>query len=114
MKYPKQCLPIGLLLAVSMLSARAGTFFSDFNTGALPSGSHTNAGGSGGAYLELTGGLGDSGCLKICKTLNSQNGSSTLDDHHASSPIYAFDLTFSVRAPGSGTPAHGLAIGAAT
>src|SRR5947209_10515441 len=114
MKYAKQCLYVGLLLAVSMMPARAGTFFSDFNSGALPPGSHTNSnistGGSGGAYLEGTGGVGDSGCLKICKTINSQNGSFILDDLDAGNPIYGFDISFNVRVGGSGNPADGFAV----
>jgi len=69
MKTLRQCLQTGLLLAATTLSARAGSFFSDFNSGVLPPGTHTNSniggGGSGGAYLELTGGVGDSGCLKL-------------------------------------------------
>src|SRR5437879_10241089 len=102
MKYPRFYLSTTLFVAAAatMFSAQAGTFFSDFNTGALPSGSHTNAGGSGGGYLELTGGVGDSGCLKICKTINSQNGSFILDDLDAGSPIYGFDMTFNVRVGG--------------
>src|SRR5207302_916873 len=82
---------------------------------ALPPGSHTNSnistGGSGGAYLEGTGGVGDSGCLKICKTINSQNGSFILDDLDAGNPIYGFDISFNVRIGGGGqTPADGFAV----
>ena len=55
----KRCLQIGqigLLLTAAPLSAQAGSFSSDFNSGALPPGTHTNANAAGGAYLELTGG----------------------------------------------------------
>src|SRR5437868_11976060 len=111
MNNTKQCLQVSLLLAASVLSARAGTFSSDFNTGALPSGSHTNAGGSGGAYLELTGGVGDSGCLKLTKNVNSQQGSFILDDLDSGNPIYGFDVTFKVRVGGgTSSPADGLSL----
>src|SRR5438477_10914116 len=106
----KQCFQTGLLVAATTLSVRAGSFFSDFNSGALPAGTHTNAGGSGGAYLEGTGGVGDSGCLKITKTINSQNGSFILDDLDAGNPIYGFDINFNVRVGGSGNPADGFAV----
>lgn len=97
-------------MAAATLSSQAGTFTSDFNTGALPSGSHTNPANSGGAYLELTGGVGDSGCLKITKNQNDQRGSFILDDLDAGSPIYGFDATFKLRIGGGGdTPADGIA-----
>jgi hypothetical protein len=101
---------IGLFLTATTLAARAGSFFSDFNSGALPPGTHTNAAPAGGAYLELSGGVGDSGCFKICKTVNSQNGSLILDDLDAGNPIYGFDITFNVRVGGSSNPADGFAL----
>src|ERR1051326_5354753 len=96
----KHRLQIGIFLTAATLSANAGTFFSDFNTGALPAGSHTNANAAGGAYLELTGGVSDSGCLKLTKAINGQNGSFILDDLDAGSPIYGFDVTFKLRIGG--------------
>src|SRR6266550_1008197 len=110
----QRCLQTSLFLAAAALSARAGTFFNDFNSGDLPPGTHTNSnilspGGSGGAYLELSGGIGDSGCLKLTKNINSQNGSFILDDLDAGAPIYGFDATFKVRiGGGGGTPADGM------
>jgi len=101
---PKHPLRLALVLLATALAARAGTFTSDFNTGNLPSGSHTNANTSGGAYLELTGGVGDSGCLKLTKSINSQNGSFILDDLDAGQPIYGFDATFKLRIGGGTTP----------
>jgi hypothetical protein len=93
------------------MSAQAGTFTTNFNTGALPAGSHTNANSNGGAYLELTGGVGDSGCLKLTKNINSQNGSFILDDLDAGQPIYGFDMTFKLRiGGGSSTPADGMSV----
>src|SRR5438094_9917793 len=101
----------GLLLSGFVLSVHAGTFTSDFNSGALPAGSHTNANANGGAYLELTGGVGDSGCLKLTKNINSQNGSFILDDLDAGQPIYGFDITYKLRiGGGTGTPADGMSL----
>src|SRR5215467_1145142 len=101
----------GFLLSGVALSVQAGTFSTDFNSGALPAGSHTNANAGGGAYLELTGGVGDSGCLKLTKSINSQNGSFILDDLDAGSPIYGFDVTFKVRiSGGTATPADGFSL----
>src|SRR5437867_3232229 len=101
----------GLLLSGLALAAsvQAGSFTADFNTGALPPGTHTNFNANGGAYLELTGGIGDSGCLKLTKNINSQNGSFILDDLDAGAPIYGFDATFKLRiGGGGGTPADGM------
>src|SRR5215475_4385643 len=100
----KRRLQIGIFLTTAAISVQAGTFFSNFDTGALPAGSHTNANTAGGAYLELTGGVGDSGCLKLTKSINSQNGSFILDDLDSGQPIYGFDATFKLRiGGGSGT-----------
>lgn len=100
-----------LLLMATLLPAGAGTFTSDFNTGNLPSGTHTNANAAGGAYLELDGGVGNSGCLKLTKSINSQQGSFILDDLDAGNPIYGFDATFKIRiGGGSGTPADGFSL----
>src|SRR5215831_12973334 len=101
----------GFLLSGVALTVQAGSFSTDFNTGALPAGSHTNANAAGGAYLELTGGVGDSGCLKLTKNINSQNGSFILDDLDAGQPIYGFDVTYKVRiGGGTSTPADGMSL----
>jgi hypothetical protein len=101
----------GFLLSGVALSVQAGSFSTDFNSGALPAGSHTNANPAGGAYLELSGGVGDSGCLKLTKNINSQNGSFILDDLDAGQPIYGFDATFKIRiGGGTSTPADGLSL----
>jgi len=101
----------GFLLSGMALSVQAGTFNTDFNTGALPPGTHTNANSGGGAYLELSGGVGDSGCLKLTKNINGQNGSFILDDLDAGQPIYGFDATFKLRiGGGSSPPADGLSL----
>ena len=94
----------GFLLSGVALTVQAGSFSTDFNSGALPAGSHTNANAQGGAYLELTGGVGNSGCLKLTKNINSQNGSFILEDLDAGQPIYGFDATFKLRIGGGSTP----------
>src|SRR5438105_6744569 len=100
----------GLLVAATALSARAGTFFNDFNSGALPAGTHIN----GTAVIELTGGVGDSGSLKLTKNINSQQGSFILDDLDSGNQIYGFDATFKMRiGGGSGTPADGFSFSVA-
>jgi hypothetical protein len=111
----KQCFQIGLFLAAATLSARAGSFFSDFNSGALPPGTFTNSnissGGTGGAYLELVDGVTNSGCLKITKSINSQNGSFVLSDLDNGTPIAGFEMNFNVRIGGGGSsPADGFAV----
>lgn len=106
----KKYIPICLLSAAA-LSVRAGTFSNNFNTGDLPPGTYTNANAGGGAYLELTGGVGDSGCLKLTKNINGQQGSFILDDLDAGNPIYGFDITFKVRiGGGTATPADGFSL----
>src|SRR5438309_1017756 len=75
MKTISQCLQTGLLLSAATLSAQAGSFSSDFNSG-LPAGATLY----GTAVVEPTGGVGDSGCLKLTKAINSQSGSIVLDD----------------------------------
>src|SRR5262245_7257091 len=89
----------------------AGNFSANFDSGALPPGSHTNANAAGGAYLTLTGGVGDSGSLQLTRAINGQNGSFILDDLDSGQPIYGFDVTFQLRiGGGSSTPADGLSL----
>lgn len=105
---PRRILQMCLLCSSLALPVRAGTFSTDFNTGDLPSGTHTNAGTGGGAYLELTDGVSNSGCLKLTKTINGQQGSLILDDLDGGNPIYGFEMTCKVRIGGSGNPADGM------
>ena len=110
----KRYVQTGLLLMAAALPARAGTFFANFDSGALPPGTHTNANAYGGAYLELSGGVGDSGCLKLTKNIDSQNGSFILDDLDSGNPIYGFDVTYKVRiGGGTSTPADGMSLSVA-
>src|SRR5690349_15330434 len=97
MKSTKWWLNTSLLAASIVLPAQAGTFSNNFDTGALPPGTATNSNTTGGAFLETTGGVGNSGCLKLTKNINSENGSFIIDDLDAGSPIYGFDVTFKLR-----------------
>jgi len=57
-----------LLCAAS--TSFAGTFSSDFNSGTTPAGTTVN----GTTVVEATGGVNDSGVLKLTKAINSQSG----------------------------------------
>ncbi len=94
-----------LLCAAS--TSFAGTFSSDFNGGATPAGTTVN----GTTVVESTGGVGDSGVLKLTKAINSQSGSFVIDDLDAGNPVYGFDLTAKVRiGGGTATPADGFSV----
>ena len=100
----KRCLQTSLLLAAAALSAQAGTFTSDFNSG-LPAGTAVY----GNAVVEATGGIGDSGVLKVTKAINSQSGSFVIEDIDAGNPIAGFDVTFKLLiGGGTATPADGI------
>src|SRR5204862_318750 len=85
-------------------AAQAGTFFSDLNSG-LPAGTAVY----GNAVVEATGGIGDSGVLKVTKALNSQSGSFVIEDLDAGSPIAGFDVSYKLLiGGGTSTPADGI------
>src|SRR4030095_13360797 len=87
-------------------SALAGSFSNDFNNG-LPA----NTAVFGNAVVETTGGAGNSGVLKLTKSINSQSSSFIIEDFDAGAPIYGFDLSCKVRVGGGGpTPADGFSI----
>jgi hypothetical protein len=95
-----------LLLAIVSISARAGVFNSDFNSG-LPAATAVY----GNAVVEGTGGVGDSGALKLTKAVNSQQGAFVIEDLDAGSPIFGFDISFKLLiGGGTGTPADGMSV----
>ncbi len=96
------------LAAAAILPARAATFSSDFNSGTnAPAGTTLN----GTAVIETTGGVNNSGVLKLTKAVNGQGGSFVIDDLDAGAPVYGFDMTFKVRiGGGSSTPADGFSV----
>lgn len=97
-----------LSLGLATHEAKAGTFSNNFNTGTTaPAGTTLN----GSAVIEATGGIDNSGVLKITKAINSQSGSFVIDDLDAGAPVYGFDLTAKVRVGGgTSTPADGFSI----
>jgi hypothetical protein len=94
------------VLLASALHSKAGTFSSDFNSG-TPPGTTLN----GTSVIDSTGGIDNSGVLKLTKALNDQNGSFVIDDLDAGTPVWGFDLTAKLRlGGGAGTPADGFSI----
>jgi hypothetical protein len=102
-------LQAALFLAVAF-SSRAGSFSANFDSGALPPGSHTN----GSASLEPTGGVGNSGCLKLTRNTNGPGvltGSLILNDLDPGQKIYGFDVSFNLRiGGGAGQPGGGFSL----
>src|SRR5438128_2130 len=85
------------LLAATSLAAFAGTFSSDFNSSTTaPQGTTVN----GTTVIESTGGVDNSGVLKLTKAVGSQSGSFVIDDLDAGNPVYGFDLTAKLRLGG--------------
>lgn len=107
MKYLSRCSRAALLFGAAS-TAFAGTFSSDFNSGTTaPPGTTLN----GTTIIDTTGGINDSGVLKLTKAINSQSGSFVIDDLDSGKPVYGFDLTAKVRiGGGTATPADGFSI----
>ncbi|MDB6132935.1 MAG: Legume-like lectin family protein [Verrucomicrobiales bacterium] len=92
--------------------ARAGTFNANFNDGQIPPGAALfgNSGDNASGVIELTGGVGDSGVLKLTKAVNGKTGSMIIGDLDAGGPVKAFTANFKVRiGGGSNPPADGFA-----
>lgn len=102
----KQCFHTGLLVAAATLSARAGIFSNDFNSG-VPAGATLY----GNAAIAPTGGTGGSGCLKVVTASNLEQGSIVLDDLDSGAAIYGFDVAFDLLlGGGTPTPADGFSV----
>jgi hypothetical protein len=104
MSTPKRFTIGGLILTAATLSSTAGTFNSDFNSG-LPAGTAVY----GNTVVEATGGVGDSGVLKVTKAINSQQGSFVIEDFDAGATVYGFDVNFDVLLGPGNPPADGMA-----
>ncbi len=89
---PPRCFQTGLLLMAAALPSQAGNFSTDFNSSppAPPAGTAVY----GNAVIEGTGGVGASGCLKLTKAVNSEQGSFVLDDLDGGAQIYGFDVSY--------------------
>ncbi len=95
------CLAVAASFALSAAaSLRAGTFNANFNDGLAPAGT----GVSGNAVVESTGGVNDSGTLKITKNANSQQGGFTIEDLDGGAFVYGFKATFMALVGGGTTP----------
>ena len=100
----KTLLPSLLISLTTTLAAYAGTFTTDFNSG-LPAGTAV----SGSALVDTTGGVGNSGCLKMTTNALSQSAGFTINDLESGAAINAFTATFQiVLGSASGTPADGF------
>ena len=73
-------------------AAFAATFTADFNTGTVPAG--TSIGGS--AAVTATGGVTNSGVLRLTENTGGQLGSWTINDFSAGAAINGFSSTFKV------------------
>ncbi len=83
---------------------QAGTFNADFNSG-IPIG--VNLYGNAVDYDHSTGGVGNSGVLKLTTTTGSQQSAAIIDDFDFGEVIGGFDVTFDLYI-GSGNGADGL------
>ncbi len=89
----------------------AGNFQANFNDGQTPAGATLfgNTGDNNAGVIELTGGVDNSGCLKLTKAVNSAQGSMIIDDLDAGAAVNSFTATFKVRiGGGTSTPADGM------
>ena len=76
----------------------AGAFSANFNDCVtLPCTAPPGSAVFGSAVIEPTGGVGDTGVLKITKNVNDQLGSFVIDDLDAGVAVNGFDLRFKVR-----------------
>lgn len=101
------CAAAGLsLMLMSGPGARAGTFTTDFNSG-IPAGMNVYGSIVTVPYNLTTGGVNNSGCLKLTTTTASQNSGMFLDDFDNGQTIAGFDATFQLYI-GSGNGADGF------
>src|SRR5689334_23024737 len=99
---------LAICLAWTAIGTKAGTFSNNFNSSTnAPPGTTVN----GTAFIDTAGGVGDTGVLKLTRSINSEAGSFVIDDLDAGAPVYGFDLTAKVRVGGgTSTPADGFSI----
>src|SRR5262249_50942892 len=80
-----------VVLALDTSRIQAGTYTNDFNT--APFAGMTLYGTALG-YDDSSGGVGNTGVLKLTDTTGSQQGGAIIDDFDAGAPIAGFDATF--------------------
>jgi len=104
MSSPKQLLLTSLFAATATLSGQAGTFTNNFDAG-LPA----NTAVYGNTVVESTGGVNNSGVLKLTKAINSQTAGFVINDFDSGATIYGFDADFDILLGPGNPPADGLA-----
>jgi hypothetical protein len=97
-------------LALAASQTYAGVFTANFDDGLVPPGSAV----WGTTVVEPTGGVNNSGVLKLTKALPEQQGSFIINDLDTAQPVNGFDLRFKLRMGGGGTtPADGFSFSVA-
>lgn len=102
MKYTKILVYLGLL--AGGLAGWAGSFQADFN-GGIPAG--VSLFGNAVGYDHSTGGVGNTGVLKLTTATASQQGGAIVEDFDSGEIIGGFEITFDLYI-GSGNGADGL------
>lgn len=96
-----------LYWASALPFALAGTFTANFDDGQVPANSQV----FGNAVVESTGGVNNSGTLKLTKAINSQSSSYIIDDLDAGATVYGFRMSMMARVGGgTQTPADGWSV----
>src|SRR3954469_25845185 len=65
-------------------------FITDFNSGGTPPGSAVG----GNEFVDFTGGVGNSGVLKVTQNINGQNGGFMVSDFAGGAPVDKFKARF--------------------
>ena len=94
-----------IALAFGLCRIEAGTYSTDFNSGVPPAG--MTLFGTALTYDDTSGGITNSGVLKLTDTTASQGGGAIIDDFDSGAPIGGFDATFQLYI-GSGNGADGM------
>lgn len=99
-------LAIGLSTTFLMPAGLGATYTTDFNSG-QPVGSSIY----GTSTVDPTGGVNDSGVLKLTLAQNTQNGSFIIDDFDSGQPVSSFTARFkALVGGGTATPAEGFSL----
>ena len=102
------CFPITLLFPGS---GHCGSFSDNFDSGSTPAGTAVY----GNAQVDSSGGVGNSGVLKLTPAAFLQQGSFIIDDLDPGLRISSFTATFNVRiGGGTATPGDGMSFNFAT
>jgi hypothetical protein len=88
-----------LISLTTVITASAGTFTANFNSG-VPAGATCY----GNAFVDTTGGIANSGCLKMTTNAPSQTAGFVIDDLDSGAAINAFTATFQLYLGGGTIP----------